>query len=183
MTTPPRWLDEREQSAWRGFLELHARLSVQLNRDLQTAAGLSQADYAVLVHLSEHPARRLRVLELARTMGWEKSRLSHQLSRMQQRGLIARAGCPKDRRGAFVELTDAGARTLEDAAPAHVDSVRRHLFDHLSPEQVDALDAMSHRVLDHLDGACPTRDCGTADATSVEAADEECDAARIGDGR
>src|SRR4051794_16258611 len=104
MTSITRWLDDREQTAWRAFLDMHARLQVQLGRELQAEAGLSLPDFAVLVQLSEHECT-MRVLELARALGWEKSRLSHQLSRMQQRGLIQRAGCASDRRGAFVELT------------------------------------------------------------------------------
>jgi DNA-binding MarR family transcriptional regulator len=154
MTSTTRWLDEHEQSAWRGYLAMQTRLAAQLNRDLQAAAGLSHSDYAVLVQLSEHAHGRMRVLELARALGWEKSRLSHQLSRMQQRGLIARVGCPDDRRGSFIELTDTGRRTIEDAAPAHVDSVRNWLFDNLTAEQVDALAAISARVLDKLEAAC-----------------------------
>jgi len=150
----PRWLDETEQAAWRGYLDMNVRLSAQLNRDLQAAAGLSHADYAVLVQVSEHPKCRMRVLELARALDWEKSRLSHQLSRMQQRGLIDRANCADDRRGSFIELTPKGRRTIEDAAPTHVDSVRRYLFDLLTPEQVDTLGAITRQVLDQLDGLC-----------------------------
>jgi len=154
----PKWLDESEQAAWRGYVDMNVRLSAQLNRDLQAAAGLSHADYAVLVQVSEHPKCRMRVLELARALDWEKSRLSHQLSRMQQRGLIDRAGCADDRRGSFIELTPKGRRTIEDAAPAHVDSVRRYLFDTLTPEQVDMLGAITRQVLDQLDGLCAGAD-------------------------
>jgi DNA-binding MarR family transcriptional regulator len=165
--TTPRWLAEPEQSAWRGYVAMQARLAAQLNRDLQAAAGLSQADYAVLVQLSEHPKERMRVLELARALGWEKSRLSHQLSRMQQRGLIARAGCTDDRRGSFIELTASGRTTIEGAAPAHVESVRRYLFAGLTPEQIDALDAITRTVLANLEAGCAEADC-TEDCASDE---------------
>jgi DNA-binding MarR family transcriptional regulator len=162
MTPTTRWLDEQEQAAWRGFLTMSARLAAQLNRDLQAAAGLSQADYAVLVQLSEHPDGRLRVLELARALGWEKSRLSHQLTRMQQRGLIERADCASDRRGAYIELTEAGRRTIEEAAPVHVESVRRWLFDNLSAEQVEVLRAITTSVIERLDETCNAADaCGS----------------------
>jgi DNA-binding MarR family transcriptional regulator len=154
MTSTTRWLTEREQAAWRGYVAMSARLAAQLNRDLQAAAGLSQADYAVLVQLSEHPDGRVRVLELARALGWEKSRLSHQLSRMQQRGLIGRSGCASDRRGSYIELTVDGRRTIEDAAPAHVESVRKWLFDNLSNEQVDVLQAITRSVNDRLEETC-----------------------------
>jgi DNA-binding MarR family transcriptional regulator len=166
--TSPRWLAEHEQSAWRGYVEMQAKLTAQLNRDLQTAAGLSQADYAVLVQLSEHPKERMRVLELARALGWEKSRLSHQLSRMQQRGLVARAGCTDDRRGSFIELTPVGRTTIEGAAPAHVDSVRRYVFDGLSPEQVDALDGIAQAVLANLQAGCAGVECADECASEDE---------------
>jgi DNA-binding MarR family transcriptional regulator len=158
MTSTTRWLDEQEQTAWRGYLAMQTRLAAQLNRDLQAAAGLSHSDYAVLVQLSEHPSGRMRVLELARALGWEKSRLSHQLSRMQQRGLIGRADCTADRRGSFIELTDVGRKTIDDAAPVHVESVRRWLFDNLTPEQVDVLASISARVLDRLEETCAAAD-------------------------
>ena len=164
MTSTTRWLDEREQAAWRGFLDLHARLNAQLNRELQRDSGLSLADFAVLVQLSEHEGGAMRVLALARALGWEKSRLSHQLSRMQQRGLLQRAGCPTDRRGSFVELTPHGRVAIEGAAPRHVESVRRYLFDHLTPEQVDVLAAVADTALDQLAGAC-----------AAAAADDPCD--------
>lgn len=167
-TTPARWLTDAEQTAWRAFLDMHARLTAQLNRELQTDSGLSLADFAVLANLSEHDST-MRVLELARALGWEKSRLSHQLSRMQQRGLIQRADCASDRRGAYIELTDAGRATIEAAAPQHVEAVRRYLFDQLPPEQVEALAAISRSVLARLDEACGSacaaaeEACGTTD--------------------
>lgn len=160
--SPPRWLDAREQEAWRGFLEMHARLFAQLNRELQDTSGISNADFAVLVQLSEHAAGRMRVLELARALRWEKSRLSHQLTRMQQRGLIARSNCSDDRRGAYVVLTTHGRDTVEEAAPAHVEAVRGYMFDQLTAEQVDTLATMSHAVIERL-------------ATDVGAADDACD--------
>jgi DNA-binding MarR family transcriptional regulator len=169
MTSTTRWLTDHEQAAWRAFLDMHARLTAQLNRELQTDSGLSLADFAVLANLSEHDST-MRVLELARALGWEKSRLSHQLSRMQQRGLIERAGCPSDRRGAYVQLTDEGRATIEAASPQHVEAVRRYMFDHLTADQIEALTAISGGVLARLDEACGAacagaeEACGTADA-------------------
>lgn len=151
------WLDAREQGAWRAYLDMHARLTARLNREMQEASGLSIADFSVLVQLSEHVDARMRVLELARALRWEKSRLSHQLTRMQQRGLIERSHCSEDRRGAFIVLTEQGRDAVEAAAPRHVESVRRYFFDALTPDQVDALGATAHAVIDRLDAGCAGR--------------------------
>jgi DNA-binding MarR family transcriptional regulator len=150
-----RWLSEPEQRAWRGLLQMTTRLEAQLNRDLQETCGLSLADYDVLVPLSEAPQARLRVFELASDLSWERSRLSHHLTRMQRRGLIAREDCDADRRGAFVVLTDAGRSAIDRAAPAHVRTVRRLVFEGLSREQVSSLQAFTDSVLRRLDSADP----------------------------
>jgi DNA-binding MarR family transcriptional regulator len=146
-----RWLDEREQGVWRAYLDMQTQLAARLNRDMQDESGLSIADFSVLVQLSEHADQRMRVLELARALGWEKSRLSHQLTRMQQRGLIERSNCSEDRRGAFVVLTETGRAAVEAAAPRHVETVRRYLFDPLTSEQVDALGAVARAVRTRLE--------------------------------
>src|SRR5947209_9928751 len=150
----PRWLEQREQVAWRAYLDMTARLTARLNREMQEQCGISIADFSVLVQLSEHVDARMRVLELARAIGWEKSRLSHQLTRMQQRGLIDRSNCNEDRRGAFVVMTDQGRATVEAAAPRHVEAVRRYVFDELSPAQVEALGVIARTVVERLDAAC-----------------------------
>jgi DNA-binding MarR family transcriptional regulator len=121
---------------------------------MQDQSGISIADFSVLVQLSEHLDAKMRVLELARALGWEKSRLSHQLSRMQQRGLIERSNCDEDRRGAFVVLSVQGRDTVESAAPKHVESVRRYLFDQLDHSQVDALGAVARAVVDSIEAGC-----------------------------
>jgi DNA-binding MarR family transcriptional regulator len=160
----PRWLDVREQAAWRAYLDMTAKLTARLNREMQDASGISIADFSVLAQLSEHVDARMRVLELARALGWEKSRLSHQLTRMQQRGLIERSYCTEDRRGAFVVLTEKGCETVVAAAPRHVESVRRYVFDELSRDQVDALDRISRTVADLIDAACVGREDSCVDA-------------------
>ena len=152
-----RWLSEPEQRAWRGLLQMTTRLEAQLNRELQGASGLSLADYDVLVPLSETPQGRLRVFELASDLGWERSRLSHHLTRMQRRGLVTREDCDADRRGAFVVLTDLGRTAIDQAAPAHVDTVRRLVFDGLSSEQVAAVQAVTESVLRRLDAPAASR--------------------------
>jgi DNA-binding MarR family transcriptional regulator len=148
--TGTRWLDDGEQRAWRTFLQMQAQLTARLGRELQADAGLSLADYEVLVQLSEAPEGRLRPLELQRFLDWEQSRLSHHLSRMQRRGLVDREGCASDGRGAFVVLTDAGRCAIVAAAPGHVSAVRRLFFDRLAPDEVAALERLSARVLDGL---------------------------------
>jgi DNA-binding MarR family transcriptional regulator len=165
MTSTPRWLAEDEQQVWRAYLDMHARLGAQLSREMQDESGLSIADFSVLVQLSEHADGRLRVLELARALRWEKSRLSHQLTRMQQRRLIERSSCSEDRRGAWIVLTAEGRTAVEAAAPRHVESVRRYLFDELAPEQLEQLGAIAQTVIARLDEQCAGRepDCGDAE--------------------
>lgn len=148
MATP--WLDEHEQRAWRGLIALRIGLDARLRRSLQRDSGLSDADYMVLVELSESATGRLRAFELVSALRWEKSRLSHHLRRMQHRGLVERVGCETDRRGAFVVLTPVGRSTIEGAAPGHVAEVRRSFFDALSPAQVEAFTEISAAVLRHL---------------------------------
>ncbi len=138
-TDEPRWLDDTQQRTWRGFVEVHALLTARLNRQLQQHAGLSLADYEVLVALSEAEGGRLRGFELSEAVQWERSRLSHHLSRMERRGLVTREGCDTDRRGAFAVLTPEGRRVIEAAAPEHVEDVRRWFVDVLTPEQLEAL--------------------------------------------
>lgn len=146
-----RWLSDDEQRAWRAFVSLQAKLNAQLNRELQAESELSLADFEVLVRLTDRDDPRARAFELATDMQWEKSRLSHHLARMQRRGLIDRAGCPEDARGSYIELTAEGRRAIEQAAPGHVESVRRLVFDQLTPEQVRALRTISETVLGQLD--------------------------------
>ncbi|MCW2516554.1 MAG: transcriptional regulator [Mycobacterium sp.] len=142
------WLSEDQQRVWRNYLAMSAGLQIEMNRQLQRDCGLSLADYDVLVALSELAA--CRVNELGDRLGWEQSRLSHQLRRMRTRGLIARRGADDDRRGATVELTDAGRSALESAAPRHVDLVRGLVFDGVSAAQLRALDRWTSQVLVRL---------------------------------
>ena len=145
-----RWLTEDEQRAWRGLLRMTAQLNARMNRQLQDDYGISLPDYDVLVVLSEAPAGRRRVFELTDGLAWEQSRVSHQLARMQRRGLVAREECPTDARGAFAVITEAGRAAIERAAPAHVETVRQLVFDGLSPDQLTALTAVTEAVLDRL---------------------------------
>jgi DNA-binding MarR family transcriptional regulator len=145
-----RWLTEEEQRAWRGLLRMTSQLNARANRLLLQEYGISLADYEVLVALSEAPQSQLRVFEVADALAWEQSRVSHQLARMQRRGLITREGCATDARGAFAVLTTTGRAAIERAAPAHVEQVRQLVFDDLGREQVSALTEITTRVLDRL---------------------------------
>ncbi|MEJ5255733.1 MAG: MarR family transcriptional regulator [Acidimicrobiales bacterium] len=147
----PRWLDDREQRAWSSLQLMHLRLDAALARQLLRDSGLSLQDYVVLVALTGAPEGRMRAFELGRLLGWEKSRLSHHLTRMAQRGLVARELCEVDRRGAWVVVTPEGRRAIEAAAPGHVAEVRRLFVDRLSPRELDTIAAVAERVLAVLD--------------------------------
>jgi DNA-binding MarR family transcriptional regulator len=152
------WLDAGEQRAWRAFLDVRRELLAELNRQLARDAGLSGADYELLVPLSEAPEHRMRPCDLMRRVDWDRSRLSHQIRRMQERGLVVREECCTDGRGAFVVLTDCGREAIESAAPDHVRTVRRFFLDVLQPGEVETLISIYERVLDrlrHQDGLCP----------------------------
>jgi DNA-binding MarR family transcriptional regulator len=145
-----RWLTPDEQRAWRGYRRMRALLDLQLARDLMRDSGLSEADYDVLSTLGETDGHRMRLTELAAGMLWSKSRLSHHIGRMEQRGLVAREPCDDDGRGSMVVLTASGLKAIDAAAPRHVESVRRHFVDRIEPDELAALDALSHRVLANL---------------------------------
>lgn len=149
-TKEPRWLDEREQRAWRAFLDLHRALALGIDRQL-AENGLSGADYHVLVPLSESTGGGLRPRDLAATTRWDRSRLAHQLQRMEQRGLVARRKCADDRRGTIVALTDAGFEAVRRAAPGHVEWVRTHFIDLLTDEELDLLTTLSRRVVSNIE--------------------------------
>ncbi|SCG71900.1 MarR family winged helix-turn-helix transcriptional regulator [Micromonospora humi] len=150
-----RWLDPDEQRTWRAFLTASRALMDTLDRELQRDAGMPHAYYEILVRLSEAPGRRLRMSDLADATGSSRSRLSHAAARLEAAGWIRREDCPTDRRGQLAVLTDEGFATLAAAAPGHVEGVRRHLFDALSPAQVDQLRRISETLADHLTGSGP----------------------------
>jgi DNA-binding MarR family transcriptional regulator len=152
--TETRWLDEREAAAWRRMRQLGAPLNAALNRQLTRDSGLSMADYEVLVVLSEAPDLRLRARELGRATGWEKSRLSHHITRMERRGLVSREGCATDGRGAWVVMTAVGKDAIQTAAPGHVEAVRRFVIDALTPEQLEQLAAIGAAVQARLEPVC-----------------------------
>jgi len=150
---PVRWLDDDEQAAWRAFLAASQLLMDQLDRELLAGAGIPHAYYEILVRLSETPDRAMRMSDLADRCQSSRSRLSHAVARLEERGWVRRETVASDRRGAVAVLTDAGFAALEAAAPIHVDGVRRHLFDRLTPDQVAALAEISRAVSRPLQAA------------------------------
>lgn len=147
--TQPRWLTDDEQNAWRAYIRLAKMLMRQLDRDLHSF-GLSTNDYEILVELSEAPGNRLRMTELADLTAQSRSRLSHQITRMEAKGLVRRAACDGDKRGTFTVITPRGMATIERVAPSHVDSVREHFIDRLSPADLAVLTAAFEPVMERL---------------------------------
>lgn len=146
----PRWLDDDEQRAWRAFLDATQLLLDRLDRELTRDTGIPHAYYEILVRLSEAPDRRLRMSQLATASMSSRSRLSHAVARLEERGWVRREECATDRRGALAVLTDEGFAALAAAAPVHVEGVRRHLFDRLAPGQVEELRAWAEVVREPL---------------------------------
>ena len=146
-----RWLDEHEQRAWRALQFMQLRLAGRLAADVAATSELSYPDYLVLVALSDQPDGRARLFELAEALGWEKSRLSHQVARMTGRGLVRKKRCDGDRRGAFVVVTESGRQAIEAAAPHHVALVRHLFIEPLTPGEPDAIASAAEKVLALLD--------------------------------
>lgn len=159
MVEDVRWLDEDESRAWRSFQRLQARLTAQLSRDLSTHSELSYQDYVVLVALTDRLDGRMRLFELACEIGWEKSRISHQVTRMAERGLVDKFRCGDDHRGAFVVVSAQGRDQLAAAAPSHLEAVRRLFVDRLTPDQLAQVASMAETVLAAIAGE-EERECG-----------------------
>jgi DNA-binding MarR family transcriptional regulator len=142
----PRWLDDDEQRAWRGLVEVFGRVLAVLDAELQTEHGLSAGDYAVLVSLSEAPGERLRMCDLAQRLQLSPSGLTRRMDGLVRLGLVDREPSPCDRRVLLAALTSDGRAAVLRAAPDHVEGVRRHLLDHISREQLaviaEAFDAV-----------------------------------------
>ncbi|MEP6851717.1 MAG: MarR family winged helix-turn-helix transcriptional regulator [bacterium] len=175
----PRWLDEREARAWRGFALMRMHLDRQLEQQMLRDADLSAADYALLVPLSEADPHVMRARDLGRLTGWDRSRLSHQVRRMEQRGLLERRRCDTDARGTDIALTDKGWSAVSAAAPGHVATVRSLFVDLLEPAELDTLAAISERVLSRLRSGCAEADAAadaTCEAADAESASDGCEA-------
>jgi DNA-binding MarR family transcriptional regulator len=118
---------------------------------LQVEAGMSTGDYSVLLSLSEADDHRLRSSDLAVRVGWERSRLSHHLGRMEQRGLISREDCATDNRGAEIVLTSAGADAFRRASAPHLHAIQEIFVSALSSEQLEAAATLASSLSTHLD--------------------------------
>jgi DNA-binding MarR family transcriptional regulator len=146
--TETRWLSAEEQAAWRSFVDGVRALMDVLDRQLQADSNLPHSYFEVLIPLSEAEHRTLRMSELAQATRSSRSRLSHAVARLEERGWVRRLECPTDRRGQLAQLTDAGFAVVEAAAPGHVAAVRRYLIDRLSPDQLTALGEIGQVLLD-----------------------------------
>lgn len=127
------------------------RLTERLNKELASKTGLSEADYEILVALTEAPDESVRALALRCGLEWEKSRLSHQLKRMEARGLVMREECTEDNRGSIIRVTDVGRRLAAEAKQYYEDAVQRYVFEALSAEQIAALGSIAESILGKLE--------------------------------
>ncbi|GAA1581218.1 MarR family transcriptional regulator [Kribbella hippodromi] len=159
--TEPRWLDQREARLWLSYRDTHRELMRALEARMISNSGLSGADYALLHPLSEAENGLLRTRDLGRSVGWERSRLSHQVSRMEKRGLVCREECSDDARGSMVRLTELGRKAIDAAAPDHVEAVRAYFFDRLSIAEQEQLTTLLDRIAADLPVTCGPADCDT----------------------
>jgi DNA-binding MarR family transcriptional regulator len=158
-----RWLDDDEQQTWRAFLAATRLVFEQLDRELQRDSGIPHGYYEILVRLSEAPDRALRMSALADRSQSSRSRLSHAVARLEDNGWVRRENCPDDKRGQVARLTDAGFAALAAAAPAHVEGVRSHVFDPLTPAQVRQLGEISTALVAALQADPGVHACVEAD--------------------
>ena len=148
-----RWLNTDEQHTWRESIQAWQWLLAAVDAQLQRDSGMPLAYYEILVRLSEAPDRSLRMTQLAEASSSSKSRVSHAVARLEERGWVRRMDCPTDRRGQIAMLTDQGFDALAKAAPGHVEQVRRVLFDALTAEQIKQLDGISAAILAQAAGS------------------------------
>ncbi|MDO4685982.1 MAG: MarR family winged helix-turn-helix transcriptional regulator [Corynebacterium sp.] len=150
--TTARWLNDQEQELWRLLLAAVRYVNRGMDNTLQDGHGISVPEFAVLVHLSESKEKETRLRDLCASLNWDRSRTSHQITRMERRGLVVKHRCSEDGRGVIVELTAEGRRRLESAAPDHVESVRQLFFDKVSREELAMLQPALERILGEKQG-------------------------------
>jgi DNA-binding MarR family transcriptional regulator len=150
-----RWLTDGQQRSWRAFLLGVTLLTERIDRDLREKHGLSQAEYELLVRLSEAPQRELRMAELADSVKNSRSRITHTIRRLEDAGFVVRRACESDGRGVQAVLTDAGYAKLVAAAPDHVDTVRGSLIDVIDAEDLEAIGRAFTAVADRLEAGTP----------------------------
>ena len=141
---------KKERELWRCFLVMRRQIDLTLERRLQADAGISTADFEILDSLIDDPTNRLRAGQIGDIIGWEKSRVSHQITRMEQRGLVRREECGDDARGVWVVLTADGNRAVLAATRDRDSALREYFFDVLSDDEKSTLNAISHKVLDTI---------------------------------
>ena len=146
----PRKLSAAEEELFHAFYLMRRGFDRALDAQLQHDDGISISELEVLMALVRSPGRRLRVRDLAELTGWEKSRVSHQVTRMEARGLVEREDCAEDRRASWIRLSGDGRRVLVRALPKHTETIRRILFDAITPEQQDELLAIANRMTDAM---------------------------------
>jgi len=145
--TQARWLDEDEQVTWRTYLAATKAIGEAIDSQLQRDMNIPHTYYEILVRLSEEPSKMLRMSQLAELCLASRSRLSHAVTRLEERGWVVRRACPDDGRGMLAALTDEGMAAVTDAAPGHVNAVRKQIFDHLSDEQIKQLREIGEAIL------------------------------------
>ncbi|GHH83235.1 MarR family winged helix-turn-helix transcriptional regulator [Streptomyces capitiformicae] len=150
MTT--RWLTPDEQRAWRAYVAASSLLEDALDRQLQQEAGMPHLYYSMLAALSEAPDRRMRMTDLAERLKITRSRLTYVATRLEKDGVLRRENCQWDKRGSIAVLTDEGMALLERTAPGHVETVRKAVFDHLTPEQIGQLEEISMGIAAAIQG-------------------------------
>lgn len=143
-------LTSEQEAAWRGFHDMRNLLLPRLARELAADSGLTEADYAVLVTVVGSPEHTIRSTALLEELGWEPSRLSHQIARMEARGSISRLRCSEDARSYYVRLTPGGLEALRRATPGHISAVRRLFVDALTPAQLESLTEISAAIASHI---------------------------------
>lgn len=143
-------LSSAEQATWAAFYAMSRRLDRALDVQLQRDYGLSASEYEVLLAINLSPERQLRVTAIALAIGWEKSRVSHLVTRMEKRGLVTKTECPSDARGSWIGLTTSGRRSVLGAIRGHTEAVRRYFFDMLTPADAAAIESLSGRVVDAI---------------------------------
>ena len=148
--TSTRWLDETQQRFWRAMLQGQSLLQTVLDRELRELAGIALADYEVLVIVSESPGHTRRMAEIAEEVGVSRSRLSHTVARLEKRGILKRTSTRGDGRGVNCGMTDEGWELMQKIAPIHVEGVREHLIDLMSPEETQVLADVFTRAAEHL---------------------------------
>lgn len=148
--TSTRWLDETQQRFWRAMLQGQSLLQTVLDRELRELAGIALADYEVLVIVSESPGHTRRMAEIAEEVGVSRSRLSHTVARLEKRGIVKRTSTRGDGRGVNCSMTDEGWELMQKIAPIHVEGVREHLIDLMSPEETQVLADVFTRAAEHL---------------------------------